>query len=691
MSALTQPAAPAYSFRRLGLALFPLGLGTAGFAGVNMVGARTYHAPGPARMEQLLDILAGIASRHQLRVMVDTSSQYGRSEELLGRCLEDNPQLRDKFFIATKWGLCFHPTDFGRADFSFENLRTSVERSARMLGNIDLLYLHTNPSVSLAMFATLLGQENGVVDEMRALKSSGRFGIGYLGVSISTVEKLDLVVQNPELLHGFDVIQVNANLLTGDPRRARTLRQTCLALVVNSPYRKGDALIRQLPDCARQLYQRAFASCSDAVLLTGTSDPLHLRDNVGHVGQWLANEPLTIEYSCEAAPENLAQEVERGARNYFARFRCRDEVPDFSARHPVSAQEIVRLLVGSHKTRLGAAPGVEEREILSRRVEKFVRTGVAIQVFLTWGPRKFFARGADNVADLADAVALERLYDIHMQIKELYPPGIQYSIFLEDFEGQYIENEPLAAFTGYCDSLRQLLTILDTDNTIRLVLTSELLEVTGRKQELADQLRENYAAIREYWLESEAMGLQNSERGAGYDKMAELGFVGPITRSTRDFYLGRLDRLLGDRVTAAKKRDMVIRLFACVLVHRQFDMFRIGEELPVKFSFLRIAGGPESLMHGRVDIRTVRAEITRRSLAPWSAKGYWRRKNGEMLPALKTWAEPLPAWAHLQSGALRLRRGDGDLHLRADLIGAVKAARDDPQGTEETAARLRRN
>jgi hypothetical protein len=83
---------------------------------------------------------------------------------------------------------------------------------------------------------------------------------------------------------------------------------------------------------------------------------------------------------------------------------------------------------------------------------------------------------------------------------------------------------------------------------------------------------------------------------------------------------------------------------------------------------LALAGGPASLADGRVDVRSISADLCKRSLAPWSAKGYLRRRHGAFQPASRPWPEPLPRGARLLRGELRLRLGEALASLRADRL-----------------------
>ena len=85
---------------------------------------------------------------------------------------------------------------------------------------------------------------------------------------------------------------------------------------------------------------------------------------------------------------------------------------------------------------------------------------------------------------------------------------------------------------------------------------------------------------------------------------------------------------------------MTVRLLACVLIHRQFDVFKVNEHKnPVKLSFLKISGGPKKLMDGRVDIRTLPTNISKKHISAWAAKGCLKIKNNIYSPCLFTWQE----------------------------------------------------
>ena len=89
------------NFRQLGktkLFFFPLGLGTASFAGVNMVNAESYKKPTNTEINELFSLaLESVNASENNMLMVDTSSQYGESELRIAQFINDHPTSSNSF------------------------------------------------------------------------------------------------------------------------------------------------------------------------------------------------------------------------------------------------------------------------------------------------------------------------------------------------------------------------------------------------------------------------------------------------------------------------------------------------------------------------------------------------------------------------------------------------------------------
>jgi aryl-alcohol dehydrogenase-like predicted oxidoreductase len=109
--------------------------------------------------------------------LIDTSPDYGGSEELIGRHIGHR---RDEFFLASKCGCLIElPTDVPPPyphDYSPANVRADVEQSLRRLrtDRLDLVQVHMSPSK-----ATL--EENHTVETLRTLKTEGK--VRFIGMS----------------------------------------------------------------------------------------------------------------------------------------------------------------------------------------------------------------------------------------------------------------------------------------------------------------------------------------------------------------------------------------------------------------------------------------------------------------------------------------------------------------------------
>jgi aryl-alcohol dehydrogenase-like predicted oxidoreductase len=109
--------------------------------------------------------------------LIDTSIDYGRSEELIGRYLGHR---RDEYFLASKCG-CLLETPAGATppfphDYSPGNVRAGIEQSLRRLGTdrLDLVQVHMSPGPAVLA-------ENETVETLLALRDEGK--VRFIGMS----------------------------------------------------------------------------------------------------------------------------------------------------------------------------------------------------------------------------------------------------------------------------------------------------------------------------------------------------------------------------------------------------------------------------------------------------------------------------------------------------------------------------
>jgi aryl-alcohol dehydrogenase-like predicted oxidoreductase len=110
--------------------------------------------------------------------LIDTSIDYGRSEELIGRYVGHR---RDEYFLASKCGCLLGPPPAGVTppfphDFRGENIRAGIEQSLRRLqtDHLDLLQVHISPSRQQM-------EADGTVETLLSLRDDGK--VRFIGMS----------------------------------------------------------------------------------------------------------------------------------------------------------------------------------------------------------------------------------------------------------------------------------------------------------------------------------------------------------------------------------------------------------------------------------------------------------------------------------------------------------------------------
>ncbi len=131
---------------------------------------------------------------------IDTSIDYGRSEELIGRLIAGR---RNEYFLASKCG-CVPDATGGEHVHTAENIRTGVERSLRLLqtDHLDLVQFHR--SITETEF-----NEHGALAEALRLRDEGK--VRFVGVSATLPHMTEQIA-----IGTFDAFQVPYSALQRD-------------------------------------------------------------------------------------------------------------------------------------------------------------------------------------------------------------------------------------------------------------------------------------------------------------------------------------------------------------------------------------------------------------------------------------------------------------------------------------------
>ena len=130
--------------------------------------------------------------------LIDTSIDYGPSEEIIGRHLEHR---RDEYFLASKCGCPLDGPPPGVPlrdvhDYSADNIKAGIEQSLRRLrtDHLDLLQVHMTPSVARM-------SDDDTVATLQSLRDEGK--VRFLGMSGTLPHLSDHIAMN-----AFDVFQI---------------------------------------------------------------------------------------------------------------------------------------------------------------------------------------------------------------------------------------------------------------------------------------------------------------------------------------------------------------------------------------------------------------------------------------------------------------------------------------------------
>lgn len=129
--------------------------------------------------------------------LIDTSVDYGTSEELIGKHISHR---RDEYFLASKCGCPLNPPPdvIGpyEHDYTPANVRAGVERSLRRLGTdrLDLVQVHMSPSKTQL-------EENSLLETLQALRDEGK--MRFIGMSGTLPNLPDHIAMGV-----FDVFQI---------------------------------------------------------------------------------------------------------------------------------------------------------------------------------------------------------------------------------------------------------------------------------------------------------------------------------------------------------------------------------------------------------------------------------------------------------------------------------------------------
>lgn len=231
--------------------------------------------------------------------LIDTSIDYGRSEELIGRYLGHR---RDEFFLASKCGCLLGPPPAGARppfphDYSSANVRAGIDQSLRRLrtDHLDLIQVHMSPSraqleaedtVGTLLSAREQGKVrfigmSGILPNLPDHIAMGVFDVFQIPYSAVQREHEDLITAAAAAGAGT---LIRGGAARGGPAEDKNWRQGPLGLSLGEGQRRWEAsgVDDLLGDMTRVEFVLRFTLSHPALSSTivGTSKIDHLRANL---------------------------------------------------------------------------------------------------------------------------------------------------------------------------------------------------------------------------------------------------------------------------------------------------------------------------------------------------------------------------------------------------------------------------
>jgi aryl-alcohol dehydrogenase-like predicted oxidoreductase len=231
--------------------------------------------------------------------LIDTSIDYGRSEELIGRYLGHR---RDEYFLASKCGCLLGPPPAGAKppfphDWSAANVRAGIEQSLRRLDtdHLDLVQVHMSPSRAQMeagqTIETLVAMRDegktrfigmsGILPNLPDHIAMGIFDVFQIPYSVVQREHEDLITAAAQAGAGT---LIRGGVARGGPAEDKSWAQGPLGLPPGEGQRRWDSaglddLLGGMP--RHEFVLRFTLSHPDlSSTIVGTSNPEHLRANM---------------------------------------------------------------------------------------------------------------------------------------------------------------------------------------------------------------------------------------------------------------------------------------------------------------------------------------------------------------------------------------------------------------------------
>lgn len=326
------------------------------------------------------------------------------------------------------------------------------------------------------------------------------------------------------------------------------------------------------------------------------------------------------------------------------------------------AETIYVIIVGSKELRYGPLPEREVFEDILKVIKDAIHKRLPIPVLVPWGGRKAVV---GQQVDIAEISALKQLALVNEMVRQVYHPGLQYSIRVEDLNALWLyrnDSYPLEDILyyeveHYCTCLESFISLLLPD--AQIALESKTMNRLTYTLKAAAISRLIY-----HYLKISDRDLLAAKKSKEWEHLVAIGWKGDIPKEQRDYYRDRYrnlcnadneqaNKMLADYLAGSKAR---------------YDLGGRGNPKSDVNGFIQInfahpvPGAPEGFFNTTLHYRTIPLSQGRTHIAPWRAKGYFSIEGGKVSAKVTGWNSEV--LGHLQKGEVSI----SSIKAQADYI-----------------------
>ena len=289
-------------------------------------------------------------------------------------------------------------------------------------------------------------------------------------------------------------------------------------------------------------------------------------------------------------------------------------------------------IIASGQVRYGPVPSPESLVAMREVIRHWMGLSMPIPFMSPWGSEKPDGSGQIDIAELG---AVKTLTCLNRRVQAVYPPGVKFSLRVEDLGAPHLFFERMDAARKeakfYTDGLINLIKVLGLNTFIIISPDSNICDETTFNT-LADSI-----------LPTMERHLQNIEDPAPISDLMEMGWNKPVAPETIDHYISGYTKMYPEKDMCAKLH-VLARYFAGSLARKKLNMTGLlpgWEKHHLEIYFGKTPPGllPSHYLR-RIHYRTLPCSLTTNHIAPWRSKGYLRIADSGVTAALASYRAP---------------------------------------------------